>query len=233
MNKSLSIIVPFYNENKTIISVYKKIKIALKAKNIKDYEIIFVDDFSSDFSSKKIQSLMKKDKKIKLIKNSKNFGFANSLKRGFKISRKKYLHFVPGDDEHPVSGLIKIYEEIGKYDVVIPYVLNKKVRSLKRIFLSKLYTSFINFIFFKKIPYYNGLILYDSKLVKKKINNINNSSFGFLAELLLNILRIEDIKIKYVGYNILKSKRKTNAFKINNILKLIYGIIFFRFRTLI
>ena len=45
----------------------------------------------------------------------------------------------------------------------------------------------------KKIPYYNGLILYNTNVCKKYLNKINNSSFSFLSELLITILNNEKI----------------------------------------
>lgn len=233
MQNSLSIVVPFYNEEKTILKVYLKIKNALKRSKIYNYELIFIDDFSFDESLKKVCNLKKKDNKIKIIKNKKNIGFANSLKIGFKNAKKNFLHFVPGDDEHPESELVKIYKQIGKYDLIIPYVINKETRSRLRLALSEFFTLFINFIFLKKIPYYNGLILYNTNVCKKYLNKINNSSFSFLSELLITILNNEKIEYKLIGYKILKSKRKTNAFKFKNIINTIYSILIFRIKTII
>ena len=232
MKKSLSVVIPFFNEGKVIDKVYKKIIKSLKLSNINDYELIFVDDCSKDKGKEKIKEIIKKNSKVKLIRNRSNQGFANSLKNGFMISKKNYIHFVPGDDEHPVDGLVQVYKQLGKYDLIIPYPLNTNVRPFSRRIISFTFTKIINFLFFFSFPYYNGLVLYKSRMLKKNLVNVNNSSFGFLSELLIIVVKKENPTLCCIGYRIIKSKGKSKALKIKNIIFTILGLIKFRIYTL-
>lgn len=232
MKNSLSVIIPFFNEEKVIDKVYLKIKESLKFSKIYDYELIFIDDCSKDDGYKKIKKATYKNSRVKLIYNELNLGFAKSLKKGFYISKKNYIHFVPGDDEHPVDGLTKIYKRLGKHDIIIPYPINTTVRPLLRRILSYIFTKIINLLFFMNIPYYNGLVLYKSAILKKNLQNINNNSFGFLSELLILIIKKESPKLCFISYRIIKSKGKSKALKVKNIFYTIFGLIKFRLNTL-
>ena len=233
MKKSLSIIIPFYNEGKFIDKVYKKIKKSLKLSKIHDYELIFVDDCSNDNGFIKIKKITKKDSKVRLIRHKSNKGFAESLKKGFINSKKNYINFVPGDDEHPVDGLVQIYSNIGKYDLIVPYPKNTNVRPLSRRILSFTFTKILNFLFILNFPYYNGLVLYKSRMLKKNMRKVHNSSFGFLSEVLIRIVKKEKPSLYFVGYKIIKSKGKSKALKIKNICFTILGLIKLRLLTLL
>lgn len=89
-----SIIITCYNREKLIS---RCIRSALHQKNINrfDYEIIVIDDFSSDQSLNKIQEF---DSLIKIIKNKKNYGLAFSRNEGIKKSKGKFVVMLDSDD---------------------------------------------------------------------------------------------------------------------------------------
>ncbi|HJN57156.1 MAG TPA: glycosyltransferase, partial [Candidatus Woesearchaeota archaeon] len=69
----ISVVIPVYNEEKNISVLHNKVSDVLRKIN-KDYEIIFVDDGSTDSSFKILESLQKKSKNTKVIKFRSNFG---------------------------------------------------------------------------------------------------------------------------------------------------------------
>ena len=84
MIKSLSVFFPAYNEAKNITNtVNQAIKVIRKLK-IKEYEIIVVDDGSTDNTAKTVKQLIKENQKIKLIQHQKNRGYGGALKTGFE-----------------------------------------------------------------------------------------------------------------------------------------------------
>ena len=91
----LSIIIPCYNEKKTIEPLLKKILISLKNYKIENYEIIVVDDGSTDDTNKILNAF--KDE-IKILKNDQNIGLPASLNKGIKFSKGKYIVRVDSDD---------------------------------------------------------------------------------------------------------------------------------------
>ena len=100
MEKNQVIIIPCYNEIKTILSIYNKAK--------KFGRVIIVDDFSNDGTRTFL-----KENKIFFIKNKKNYGYEKSLINGFKYAIKKYKNAdyiltIDADNELPVKYISKI-----------------------------------------------------------------------------------------------------------------------------
>ena len=79
----VSIIVPLYNEEESLGPLYNEIIKSVKAINI-DYEIVFVDDGSTDKSLEKLRELNRKDNKIRFISFRKNYGKSAALNVGFQ-----------------------------------------------------------------------------------------------------------------------------------------------------
>ena len=98
--KSLvSIVIPAYNEENNIFPLYKKLCSIFHKKY--DYEIIFVDDGSSDKSLAKIKNLASRDKRIKYLSFSKNFGHQNALRAGLQYAKGDCVISLDADLQHP------------------------------------------------------------------------------------------------------------------------------------
>ena len=82
--KKLSIVLPAHNEHNNIISIYNEIVLALSGCNYA-YEILFVDDGSTDDTLSQIKNLASADPKVKFIELSRNFGHQNALKAGLDM----------------------------------------------------------------------------------------------------------------------------------------------------
>ena len=94
-NSSLvSIIVPVYNAEKFIKDTFKTVM----NQTYENWELLLVDDCSTDKSVKIIKEYQQKDKRIKLFLNSKNSGAAISRNRGIEESRGRYIAFLDADD---------------------------------------------------------------------------------------------------------------------------------------
>ena len=90
----VSIIIAAYNEEKHIEECINSI---LK-QSFKDFEIIVINDKSSDKTAEIVKSLSQKDSRIKLILLRKNSGRAKALNEGIKKAQGKYIAFIDGDD---------------------------------------------------------------------------------------------------------------------------------------
>lgn len=88
MNRKLSIVVPTYNEEESLEELYKKIienvHVCINKKLIDDFELLFVDDGSTDASVAEMIKLRKSDERIHIIIFRKNFGKAMALETAFK-----------------------------------------------------------------------------------------------------------------------------------------------------
>lgn len=109
MNKStskLSIVVPIYNEAANLIEFNKDLLNEMKqlaSLGINDYEIIYVDDGSSDASATIIKDLQKTNSTIKLICLSRNFGKESALAAGIAEACNDAVITIDGDGQHPVD----------------------------------------------------------------------------------------------------------------------------------
>jgi glycosyltransferase involved in cell wall biosynthesis len=97
----LSFVIPLYNEQDTLRILYHEILANLDGH---DYEIIFVDDGSSDNSYKVLQEIAAADKKVKVIKFRKNFGKAAGLNSGFSVASGDIVFTMDADlQDNPVE----------------------------------------------------------------------------------------------------------------------------------
>jgi len=104
----LSIVVPIYNEALGLVDFNKDLTdelTKLGTIGLKDYEIIYVDDGSSDNSATIIKDLQKQFPTIKLVVLSRNFGKESALASGIAIASNEAVITMDGDSQHPVDVL--------------------------------------------------------------------------------------------------------------------------------
>ena len=160
----LSIVIPVYNEVQSIERLHKEI---VQSINTSEYEIIFIDDGSTDGSSEKIVELIQKNQKLKLIQFYRNYGKSAALSEGFKQADGEYVVTMDADlqdDPSEIKNLIIKLEE--GYDLVSGWKKNRKDPLSKRIpsklfnFITRLFTSV-------KIHDFNcGIKIYRKSVIK-------------------------------------------------------------------
>ncbi len=132
--KLISIIVPVYNEEKNISLVYKAIVTSWQnLKNRYLYEIIFVDDGSTDGSILEIKKLLAKEKNVSLIEFSRNFGKEAATSAGLREAKGEATLLFDADLQYPASlipDFIKKWEE--GIEIVIGIRSKKSKESLGR-----------------------------------------------------------------------------------------------------
>ena len=110
--KKISVVVPCYNEEEGIEIFYKELKNELDL--IKNYtkEIIFINDGSKDNTIKILKDLRLKDKKIKIINFSRNFGKESAMLAGLQNSTGDYIVVMDSDLQHPPKKIIEMVRGI-------------------------------------------------------------------------------------------------------------------------
>ena len=181
----LSIIVPALNEEDKII---RSILEAIRAAEIVgiSYEIIAIDDGSSDDTWGVLNKAFGKLPHVKLVLNEKNVGLGASYKIGLANADGEYITWVPGDLSHMSDSLMETYKKIGHADIIIPRPINSDVRTYSRRLISFFYTVIINSLTGLKVPYYNGLSIHKVSLLKQII--IGTNGFGFQAEIITKLI---------------------------------------------
>ena len=211
----LTIIIPVYNEIKTIEKLIKKI---LKINIYK--QLIVVDDGSSDGT----QLVLKKYKKFinKLIIHKKNLGKGAAIKSGQKYVKGKYVGIQDADLEYDPRDLKKIVNEMSKKNIKVMYgsrVLKKNkfkntqnfthiVRIWGNIFLTKA-SNFLNKQ--KLTDAHTCYKIFDSRIFKKI--KLKEKGFSFCPEITTKIsmmsLNIEEFPINYIGRTYEQGKKIT------------------------
>lgn len=114
----LSIIVPLKNEDKSLSILHQELAQVLNKIN-RTYEIIFIDDGSTDKSYEILLSLQKKDANVKIIKLRANFGKSEALSRGFKEAKGEILIMMDADLQDDPREIPKLLKKIDEgYDLV-------------------------------------------------------------------------------------------------------------------
>lgn len=127
-NKEISVVVPVYNEHKSIKKTFDDLKEVLNSiKNLK-YEIIAVEDASKDNS----YNILKEISGIKLIKNKVNRGYGASLKTGIENSKYDYILITDADGSYPIKEISNLLKYIPEYDMVVGNRNKKSVPFIRR-----------------------------------------------------------------------------------------------------
>lgn len=162
---SISVVIPVFNEEKNVPILYKRLKKVLKKINV-SHEIIFINDKSSDNSLNEIISLRKRDKKIKIISFSRNFGHMPAVSAGLKYSSGKKIVIMDADLQDPPEVITKMWTKSKQgYDVVYGVKKKRKEKLIKR-FLFKVFYRILNNISSYKMPLDAGTFsLIDRKVI--------------------------------------------------------------------
>ena len=208
----LSIVIPAYNEEKSIKDTINEIIKVLKDNNLfKDSEIIVVNDGSSDNTAE----IAHKCGAV-VLNNPCNMGYGYSLKKGINNAKNDTIIITDADSTYPFSAIKEMLELKNKgFDLVVGARTKKvyKERLFKR-FLRFLLRVFVEFISEKKIKDTNsGLRIFDKNTVIKYFPRLCNT-FSFTTSqtlaYLMNSLTVGYIDIKYYKR---KSKSKVKLFK--------------------
>jgi glycosyltransferase involved in cell wall biosynthesis len=133
-NIDISVVIPTYNEEKNVAPLYKELKAVLD-KLRKSYELIFVDDGSTDRTFENLLQLNKKDKNIKIIKFRKNFGQTSAIDAGFKLSEGKIVIGMDADLQDDPKEIPKLLGKLKEgYDAVGAWRFYRQDSFSKRIF---------------------------------------------------------------------------------------------------
>ncbi|VVB75324.1 Glycosyltransferase AglD [uncultured archaeon] len=134
LGKSVSVVIPVFNEEKNLAPLYKEIVFTLKKLHL-DYEIIFVNDGSTDSSLKEMLSVKSKDKKVRVIDFRKNFGQSAAMQAGFDIAKKELVCYIDADLQVDFAELPLFLNEINRgADAVVGWRYKRKDGFFKNLF---------------------------------------------------------------------------------------------------
>ena len=175
----ISLVIPIYNEESLIDELIER-SIKVLSEISDHFEIIFIDDGSQDGSMKKLLQHHDKEKRIKILSLSRNFGHQAALTAGLEYVKGDYIAMMDGDLQDPPELIKEMYEKLKtrKYDVINGKRILRKENIRRRMLI---------YIFHKLFKRLSGL---------KEIENIGN--FSMLNRNALNGLLALKEKIRYL-----------------------------------
>lgn len=221
---SYSVIVPFFNEEKTL-------EIAVSNLLEEDFasEVILVNDGSYDESLKIATKLSKKETIIKLIDSKENKGKGHALKLGIKESTKKYIGILDADLEYYPKDLKKLFQEIDekKLDIVCGsrfignYVRDNKY--IRTYFANKLLSLLFSIVHNKKVTDIATCLKVFRKDILETIE-LNANGFSIEVEILAKSLAKTDYFVEIpIDYSA-RSYSEGKKIKLIDGFKYIYSI---------
>lgn len=129
---SLSLFFPCYNESENVGSMIEQ-AVQVGEEYGADYEVVVVDDGSSDDSVSIIRSWAKKNPRVRLVSHEKNQGYGAALRTGFKNARKDLVFLTDGDNQFHLSDIDKLFSKIDSCDVVTGFRIVRQDKAHRRL----------------------------------------------------------------------------------------------------
>lgn len=201
MQKELiSIVIPTYNEEGNIRELYKQLLFQFKNQVCKnyDFEIIFIDNNSTDKTQNIIREICSEYKNVKAIFNIKNFGHTKSPFYGLQQSSGNASILISADLQDPIELIPRLVEKWENGEKIVLFQRKKQ----KDFFLEKLkllYYKFLNMVSESYLPErVTGSGIFDKSVISelKKIEDPNPYFRGLVVELFGEIQTIEFVQPK-------------------------------------
>ncbi len=165
----LSVIVPVYNEAKTLANSLKLFNTYLKQQTF-NYEIIIVDDASQDNSLAIAKDFQKQHANCYVLTHQKNQGKGESLRTGLLAGQGDYLLFLDADNATSIDHLNKAQPLLTKYDIIIGSRSQRDMPSAKQIIKQNIIKQYLGIAGNKLIKLFTGLQINDTQCGFKILN---------------------------------------------------------------
>ncbi len=167
--KKISLVIPMYFEEKVVEECYNRVSKVLKNLNNYEYEIIFINDGSKDKTQEILENISIKDKNVKIISFSRNFGHQAAVTAGLKETTGDAVIIMDADMQDPpeiIPDMIGLWENGN--EVIYGKRKSRKGESKFKLLSAKVFYRFLNVLSDVDIPQDTGdFRLVDKKIVKK------------------------------------------------------------------
>lgn len=198
--KKISILIPCYNEEENVVPISNAI-IEELSKNLAsyDYEIVFIDNNSTDNTRPLLREICVRNSKVKAILNAKNFGQFNSPYYGMLQTSGDCTILMCCDFQDPIEMIPRIVEEWEKGAKIVSCIKTaSKENPMMRFFRSCYYKMIKKMSSVDQIEHFTGFGLYDKTFIDV-LRNLNDPTpflRGIVAELGFNRVSIEYTQAK-------------------------------------
>ncbi|MGD8501206.1 MAG: glycosyltransferase family 2 protein [Phycisphaerales bacterium] len=129
---SISVFLPCYNEQENVGQTVEKALMVLEKLNA-DFEVIIVDDGSSDRTGQIADEIAGRDNRVKVVHHQRNLGYGAALQSGFKAATKELVFYTDGDGQFDIDEMPPLLELMEQYDIVSCYRLNRQDSVVRKI----------------------------------------------------------------------------------------------------
>ena len=228
MNKDLTILIPVRDEEENVKIISKEIIDKILCKN---YEILFVNDFSQDRTEDVILDIMKNEVSVRYINNQKK-GLGGAIQSGIKESEGKFVCIMMSDSSDTVEDLNTYYNTISSdnFDAVFGSRFIKGGRTVNypliKYILNRLGNRLAQFLMWSDLnDFTNGFKIY-KKEVLDQLNPLVSESFNIFFELPLKIIsrnyKYKIIPIEYYNRTVGEAKFKIDELGSKYLFTLLY-----------
>lgn len=219
----VSVVIPLHNEEENIEELYNTLKAVMDAEG-KDYELLFIDDGSTDRTLSFLEPYEQKDPKVKLLRFRRNFGKAAAWAAGFDHAKGDVIVTIDGDLQNDPGDIPKLVSLIGEYDVVNGWRKKRQDPFIIRRFPSIIANWIISKVTGVKLrDYGSGLKAYRAEVVK----NIN--IHGELHRFIPAVASWYGVKIKEIETIHHPRKRGKSKYGISRTLMVVLDLITVKF----
>lgn len=129
---SISVFFPCYNEQENVGRTVEKALDVLEKLNA-DFEVIIVDDGSSDDTGQIADKIARDHGRVKVVHHGRNLGYGAALQSGFKAATKELVFYTDGDGQFDINEMPPLLSLMEQYDIVSCYRLNRRDPIIRKI----------------------------------------------------------------------------------------------------
>lgn len=220
----VTIFVSCYNEAQYIVRTLDNVREVLAELGTLAYEIIVIDDCSTDDSAHLISQYLQDhpDERVLFRRNLINIGWAQNYLDAAFIGCGRYFRVICGDESEPKETMIEVFRHLGEADILVPYYATSEGRSAYRIVLSQSYTILVNLLSGFRLHYYNGLHVYTRHNLTRW--HSNTRGFGFQADILCLHLELGFSYKEIPVHTIERKKGRSTALGFRNFLSVAHTL---------
>lgn len=228
---SITAFFPCYNDKNTIGVLITDVEKILK-RIAHDYEIIIIDDGSTDGSREVLKKRASRNKKVKLVFHEKNRGYGGALKSGFEAASKELVFYTDGDGQYDVKEL-EILNLMMSDDVsFVQGIKMDRQDYAYRVVMGNFYAFAMRWLFFLRT--YD--VDCDFRLIRKSVVRKINLSCVSGAVCVELVKKAQNVKAKFRHVGIHHYPRKygqSQFFRLDRLMKTAYEISILWFRLMI
>lgn len=217
--KLISVVVPCYNEEEVLPLFYDKITEVMGGMSQKysiDYELMFVNDGSKDRTIEIFRELAQKDKRVRFVSFSRNFGKEAGMYAGLQNSKGDYVVVLDADLQHPPEFIPEMYELVkdGRFDCATTRRVSRDGESPVRSWFARLFYKIMNKISQTEIVdgaqdfRFMTRHMVDSILSMAEYNRFSKGIFSWVG-----------FKTKYIEYENVERAAGTTSWSFLNLFK--------------